>query len=165
MWESSQSLSSSESFTSTQANGTSTIFCLYIGIGDWSHDGRLFLFVGSSRAAWNVIQTALCSTFSLKRALFRGILAQGGEALENNQAAQAKIDATISKLDEQGRVLREQAISEGYKDEICPRADCGVVLLAHHHFVRCDPATCPMASRQNLNADGEPKTLLEILAE
>ncbi len=37
-----------------------------------------------------------------------------------------------------------KAIKEGYKDEVCPREDCRTVLLAFHHFLRCNPNTCPM---------------------
>lgn len=76
-----------------------------------------------------------------------------------------KIETAINQLDENGRKLYKQALTEGYKDEICPKAQCGIVLLAHHHFLRCDPQSCPMVSRQNLNSDGQPKSLLEMFAE
>ena len=80
-------------------------------------------------------------------------------------AQQPVIDTEISRLGENGRRLHDQALLEGYKDEVCPEARCGVVLLAHHHFLRCDHAACPMVSRQNLNSDGNPKNLLETLID
>jgi hypothetical protein len=77
----------------------------------------------------------------------------------------AKIDTAISQLDENGHKLHEQALAEGYKDEVCPNAGCGTVLLAHRHFIRCGIQGCPMVSRQNLNPDGNPKTLLDKLID
>lgn len=55
------------------------------------------------------------------------------------------------------KALHDQAIAEGYKDEICPA--CGLELLAHHHFIRCDNSPCPMRSTS------DPRTLLEIWAD
>ena len=40
--------------------------------------------------------------------------------------------------------LHKEALAEGYKDEKCPK--CGTMFLAHHHFVRCNEAECPMKS-------------------
>ena len=40
--------------------------------------------------------------------------------------------------------LHAQAIAEGYKDEVCK--ECGVMFLAHIHFIRCDHSKCPMSS-------------------
>jgi hypothetical protein len=82
-----------------------------------------------------------------------------------HQTTRVKIDMATQGLNAHERELHEQALGEGYKDEVCPKADCEAVLLAHHHFLRCDPKSCPMISRQNLNSDGQPKTLLEMLAE
>ena len=53
--------------------------------------------------------------------------------------------------------LHTQALSEGYKDETCPR--CGVEFQAHIHFIRCDANPCPMRSKANT------KTLLQMLLE
>ena len=77
----------------------------------------------------------------------------------------ARIEAAISQLDENGHKLHKQALAEGYEDEVCPHAECGAVLLAHHHFILCGIQDCPMVSRQNLNRDGNPKTLLETLVK
>jgi hypothetical protein len=77
----------------------------------------------------------------------------------------AKIEAAISQLDENGHKLHEQALAEGHNDEVCPNAGCGTVLLAHHHFIRCGIQGCPMVSRQNLNPDGNPRTLLDKLID
>ena len=44
--------------------------------------------------------------------------------------------------------LREEAIAEGYIDEICP--ECKTVLLANQHFVRCDSKTCPMSNGKSI---------------
>ncbi len=78
---------------------------------------------------------------------------------------QEKIATAINQLDEHCRKLHEQALGQGFKDEICPETRCSIVLLAHQHLVRCDPTSCPMISRQNLNPDGQPKSLLDTLAE
>jgi len=67
-------------------------------------------------------------------------------------------DAIQRRLDEMTAneaELRAAAIEEGYKDEVC--ADCGVVFLAHHHFVSCPRLDCPMK-------DGKP-SLLDQLSE
>ncbi len=77
----------------------------------------------------------------------------------------AKIESAINQLDKNGHKLHEQALAEGYVDEVCLKAECGTVLLAHHHFLHCDPQSCPMVSRENLNSEGQPKTLLETLAK
>ena len=50
--------------------------------------------------------------------------------------------------------MRAEAIQEGYNDEFCEK--CGTVFLAHHHFVRCDKADCPMKEKGG-------KSLLEAL--
>lgn len=39
---------------------------------------------------------------------------------------------------------REQALADGYKDEICPK--CGTLFEAQIHFIRCDAVPCPMRS-------------------
>lgn len=46
----------------------------------------------------------------------------------------------------------QEALDEGYKDEVCPK--CGTVFLAHHHFVKCPEKSCPMR-------DPNSKSLLE----
>lgn len=48
----------------------------------------------------------------------------------------------------------QEALAEGYKDEICPK--CKTVLLAHHHLVNCPDSSCPMRAK-----DG--KSLLEMI--
>jgi hypothetical protein len=50
--------------------------------------------------------------------------------------------------------LRDEALAEGHVDELCGR--CGTLLMAHHHFLRCDLDACPMKSK-----DG--KSLLDML--
>jgi hypothetical protein len=47
----------------------------------------------------------------------------------------------------------QEALAEGYKDEVCPR--CGVVFLAFYHFVKCSEDICPMK-------DGKPSLLEQI---
>lgn len=49
---------------------------------------------------------------------------------------------------------REQALAEGYKDEICSR--CKKLFEAHIHWIRCDANPCPMKSTK------EPRTLFEM---
>jgi ribosomal protein S27AE len=44
--------------------------------------------------------------------------------------------------------LRQEALEVGYKDQVCPT--CNTVLLAHHHFLRCDHGDCPMRSGKSL---------------
>lgn len=39
----------------------------------------------------------------------------------------------------------KKGVSEGYRAEVC---DCGKILLAHHHFVRCQVDECPFKSRE-----------------
>lgn len=85
--------------------------------------------------------------------------------MADSPTSEERISAAVNQLDEAGRELYTQAISEGYKDEICPHPDCGVVLLAHKHYLHCDPRLCPMASRLDPNSDGSSKTLLEKLGE
>lgn len=58
---------------------------------------------------------------------------------------QIRIENFINALDDNAKKLHEEALEEGYEDKICPK--CGVVFLAHHHFVRCEYAklgTCAM---------------------
>jgi hypothetical protein len=42
---------------------------------------------------------------------------------------------------------REQALKDGYRDEICPV--CEVMLEAQIHFVRCEYSKCPMISKED----------------
>jgi hypothetical protein len=50
--------------------------------------------------------------------------------------------------------LYQEALAEGYKDEVCLK--CGQVYLAHFHFVRCNEPDCPMKTPGG-------KSLLEML--
>ena len=50
------------------------------------------------------------------------------------------IKSEIQSLTPELTIKHNEALSEGYKDEICSK--CGAVLLAHHHFVKCDLAKC-----------------------
>ena len=59
--------------------------------------------------------------------------------MENHQTAQTKISAAIGELDDNDRTLHAEALEEGYKDEVCPKTDCEIVLLAHKHFLLCNP--------------------------
>lgn len=52
--------------------------------------------------------------------------------------------------------LHQEAIGEGYKDEVCPK--CGAIFLAHHHLLDCPDRDCPMKGN-----DG--KSILEMLLE
>jgi ribosomal protein S27AE len=61
------------------------------------------------------------------------------------------IELRVAQLDDDTKKLREQAIAQGYKDDICPK--CSTVLLAHHHFVACNYArtnNCPMSNNTSL---------------
>lgn len=53
--------------------------------------------------------------------------------------------------------LREQALAEGYKDEVCPK--CGTLFEAQIHLVRCDARPCPMISTT------DPRTLFERMMD
>lgn len=73
---------------------------------------------------------------------------------------QKKIELALVQLDDDGRKRHTEALGQGYKDEVC--GECGTVLLAHHHAIRCNSQTCPMATK---HPDGRPKTLFEIWDE
>lgn len=69
-----------------------------------------------------------------------------------------KIAAAIASLDPAQTARYQQALKEGYKDEVCPR--CGGVHLACDHFIRCGFEDCPMKSRDGA---GHASTLLEMM--
>lgn len=75
-------------------------------------------------------------------------------------ADQEKIDIALAQLDGHGKILHDEAIGEGYKDEVC--GECKTVLLAHQSFIRCGSKTCPKITR---HPDGRPKTVFEIWDE
>lgn len=52
---------------------------------------------------------------------------------------------------------REEAISQGYKDETCPR--CGGLFEAQIHFIHCDAKPCPMVSTK------DARTFLQMLTD
>lgn len=55
------------------------------------------------------------------------------------------IASAVAALTDIQRQAYVKALSEGYTDEVCPK--CELVMLAHHHFVRCQNAvhgSCPM---------------------
>ncbi len=54
------------------------------------------------------------------------------------------IEERLARMTPGEHQLHKQAVDEGFEAEKCP--DCGVVLLAHHHFVICDRGKrCPMS--------------------
>lgn len=58
-----------------------------------------------------------------------------------------EIEKILTELDKEELRLRNEAITEGYKDERCPK--CKTVFLAHKHLVRCEHAphgNCPMVT-------------------
>lgn len=55
-----------------------------------------------------------------------------------------KIDIAISALTPESKVEHDKCLGEGYKDEVCSK--CGVVFLAHIHFIQCEDKPCPMSS-------------------
>jgi hypothetical protein len=63
----------------------------------------------------------------------------------SQQDDQKKIAAVLAVLDDDGKRRHSEAVAEGYKDEVCSK--CGAVLLAFHHFLRCDREDCPMKLR------------------
>lgn len=69
----------------------------------------------------------------------------------------ARITSAVDNLTDTEHKSYVQALSEGYTDEVCPK--CEQVMLAHHHFVRCQNAahgSCPMVPQGG-------KSLLERL--
>ncbi|MEK7570553.1 MAG: hypothetical protein AAB515_03905 [Patescibacteria group bacterium] len=70
---------------------------------------------------------------------------------------QEKINLELSHLDENQKRLYAEALAEGYKDKVC--SECGIVLLAFHHFIRCGSETCPEKIR---GADGKAQSLLDM---
>ena len=59
-----------------------------------------------------------------------------------------KIKLAIESLSPELLEKHQEAIVEGFEDKVCSK--CGVVYLAHHHFVSCLLAhcgECPMVSK------------------
>jgi len=59
-----------------------------------------------------------------------------------------KVKTEVNKLGPKETVLHNEALEDGYKDEICPK--CGIVFLAHFHFVNCEKihcGECPMVAK------------------
>lgn len=70
-----------------------------------------------------------------------------------------KINAAIKILTPKQLKLHKKAIEiDGYKDEICPK--CGVVFLAHYHFVNCHHAHCGKCPMVRTNSESLLKMLL-----
>ena len=69
-----------------------------------------------------------------------------------------RIHATLKTLNAEDQTREVKALGEGYKDEVCP--ECKTVLLAFHHFIRCNSGTCPLKLR---DSDGHAPSLLDMM--
>ena len=69
-----------------------------------------------------------------------------------------KIQKVLACMTENEKKLWKEAIAQGYKDEVC--SECGTVILAFHHFLRCKSETCPMKEK---DSSGKTHSLLEKL--
>ncbi len=72
--------------------------------------------------------------------------------LQPEATDEERIQTYLATLNEADQERQRQALSEGYKNEVCSK--CKTVFLAFHHYVRCnEPQNCPMITRDN---DGKP---------
>ena len=71
-----------------------------------------------------------------------------------NTGNQSTIEDEIAKLSPELLADHDKCLSEGLKDEYC--SSCGVVFLAHHHFLQCGKPNCPMSNG---------KTFFEMMKE
>ena len=58
-----------------------------------------------------------------------------------------QVQSKVAALSSSDKALYEAALTEGLTNEKCMK--CGVIFLAHHHFIRCAYAVlgeCPMVS-------------------
>lgn len=76
------------------------------------------------------------------------------------------VNLAINQLDKNEQRLHKEALREGFKDELCPKVGCGRILLAHKHFIMCEPPDeCPMISKKLTHKNGKPKSMLDLLTE
>ena len=71
-----------------------------------------------------------------------------------------KIKNSIKNLTPELIIEHNKCLAEGFKDKVCPK--CGVVYLAHHHFINCELGRygeCPIVSKSN------PKSILQQLLD
>lgn len=81
--------------------------------------------------------------------------------MDKRVATEEEVTTTLAQWQIENPTLdskakHQEALAEGYKDEVCPK--CGAVFLAFHHFVMCDDENCPMK-------DGNPSLLEQLLGK